>query len=680
MKTKIKFIACLLIITAAVYKTAAANNKSVEGKHSLNKIVVTEEKPVTKHQTGDIVLKDSSTFHTVITKTEFSGKFSDLSDLIEKKAGVQVKQSGGLGSFSSVSLRGASSQQVLVFMDGILLNNGSGGGVDLSNISLDDVESIEIYRGITPVNFGVSSIGGAINIRTGRNDKKGVSAGATAGYGSFDTRKASFFINHKPGAFDYFLSGDFLSSDNDFKIFNDNDTEYNFEDDRWENRKNSQFKRYNLLVKSGFDFRKDVRIDVSNQFFSKVQGLPDQKNLSDTNTRLKTMQNISFVKYTLNNLFDIGINTSGRADFSYTEEEYIDIKNRIGLLLGQQHSRYKTIKYGYNHFIEMPTEYNIFIFDIDYHREKYRTTDLLKNIEFHSCYRNTASAALEDTILLLNEDLLLKPHFRYSMYNDQIKKGANSWGNELAESNNTSHYYSPGIGLLYRGLDHFEFKINVAKYVREPDFFERFGDRGFFIANNDLKAETGINFDTGYEVKFRKLGSVFKHFSFTNAFFMNHINDAITYAYDARGIGQAENVSRASIYGIEASVNTDITEYSSLSLNYTWQKPVNHNNREETNGNILAGRCQHSFFSKFSVNFKYLKIYAEYMFESGMYYDSTNIRPAAIKHELNSGAEINAFACKIMFDVKNILNKNYEDFNSYPVPGRSYYLSVSYEY
>ena len=42
-------------------------------------------------------------------------------------------------------------------------------GVDLSNISLSDVESIEIYRGISPANFGKASIGGVVNIKTLRS-------------------------------------------------------------------------------------------------------------------------------------------------------------------------------------------------------------------------------------------------------------------------------------------------------------------------------------------------------------------------------------------------------------------------------------------------------------------------------------------------------------------------------
>src|SRR6056297_951346 len=170
--------------------------------YTLDPVVVTAHGQDKDYQTGDVDTSTTPSFFSTITRDEFEGKMENLSDVIEKQAGIQVRQSGGLGSFSSVSMRGASGDQVMVFLDGVLLNDASGGGVDLSNISLSDVESIEIYRGITPANFGRSSIGGAINIRTNRA-KKGFKGNVSAGYASFHTKKGSLFINHKPDKWDY---------------------------------------------------------------------------------------------------------------------------------------------------------------------------------------------------------------------------------------------------------------------------------------------------------------------------------------------------------------------------------------------------------------------------------------------------------------------------------------------
>jgi outer membrane receptor protein involved in Fe transport len=57
-----------------------------------------------------------------------------------------------------------------------------------SQISLADVEAIEIYRGTTPINFARASIGGAINIRTLRDTGKR-QLNSKAGLGSLGTRQ-----------------------------------------------------------------------------------------------------------------------------------------------------------------------------------------------------------------------------------------------------------------------------------------------------------------------------------------------------------------------------------------------------------------------------------------------------------------------------------------------------------
>ena len=113
----------------------------------------------------DDVNAQSPSFSSIVKK-DASSATDDVSSMIEKETSVQVKQSGGLGSFSSMSLRGASSNQVMIFLDGIPLNDASGSAVDLSSIPSSEISSIEIYRGNTPATLGKGGIGGAVNIKT----------------------------------------------------------------------------------------------------------------------------------------------------------------------------------------------------------------------------------------------------------------------------------------------------------------------------------------------------------------------------------------------------------------------------------------------------------------------------------------------------------------------------------
>ena len=87
-----------------------------------------------------------------------------VAELLVGQPGVQIRRSGGLGQWSGASLRGAAPGQVAVFLDGVPLSRGSQSAVDLSQLPLDGLERVEIYRGVPPLALGSEAIGGAINL------------------------------------------------------------------------------------------------------------------------------------------------------------------------------------------------------------------------------------------------------------------------------------------------------------------------------------------------------------------------------------------------------------------------------------------------------------------------------------------------------------------------------------
>lgn len=89
----------------------------------------------------------------------------NLGDLLRPVAGVRVASRGGGGS-SGVSIRGATSDQVLVLVDGRRWQTAQGGGADLGTLPLDAVESVEVFRGGASAFWGPDAIGGAVHVRT----------------------------------------------------------------------------------------------------------------------------------------------------------------------------------------------------------------------------------------------------------------------------------------------------------------------------------------------------------------------------------------------------------------------------------------------------------------------------------------------------------------------------------
>jgi outer membrane cobalamin receptor len=141
----------------------------------LNEVVVTATRI-------DSDVLDSPSPIAVITQQDIAASGAhDLAGVINAQPGVVVNDYGPVGATQSVSLRGSTSSQVLVLLDGIRLNSGRDGSVDLSTIPLEGIDRIEIVRGGESALYGTSAIGGVINIITSEARKPEVTFSITNG-------------------------------------------------------------------------------------------------------------------------------------------------------------------------------------------------------------------------------------------------------------------------------------------------------------------------------------------------------------------------------------------------------------------------------------------------------------------------------------------------------------------
>lgn len=96
--------------------------------------------------------------------------FSNVAEALRSSPGLEVARSGGPGQITSVFLRGGSSSQTLVLLDGIRLNSSTTGAFDFADLSLDEVERIEIVRGPQSPLYGSEAAAGVIQILTRRGE------------------------------------------------------------------------------------------------------------------------------------------------------------------------------------------------------------------------------------------------------------------------------------------------------------------------------------------------------------------------------------------------------------------------------------------------------------------------------------------------------------------------------
>jgi len=149
----------------------------------LGEVVVTASR-------NDQLLGSTLLHTTVISRQDIErAQTDDLVTLLQREAGLQRTQNGGLGTVSSVFMRGAPSLQTLVLIDGVPLNKqDASGAVSLEHLMLDSVERVEIVRGNVSAIYGSGAIGGVIQIFTRR---AGVAPGAKVAFesGAHGTRK-----------------------------------------------------------------------------------------------------------------------------------------------------------------------------------------------------------------------------------------------------------------------------------------------------------------------------------------------------------------------------------------------------------------------------------------------------------------------------------------------------------
>lgn len=132
-----------------------------------------------RHRPADMV---GSAVSTISADDIEAGQFALASEALRLVPGVSVARNGGPGGFASVRLRGASSGQTLVVVDGIVVNDPAApqGGYNFANLDVADIERIEVLRGPQGIIYGADAIGGVIAIRTKR-DATGRSAYAEGG-------------------------------------------------------------------------------------------------------------------------------------------------------------------------------------------------------------------------------------------------------------------------------------------------------------------------------------------------------------------------------------------------------------------------------------------------------------------------------------------------------------------
>ena len=183
---------------------------------------------------------DEAAASTVITRDEMDDALSDLGEVLDRQPGLRITRLGGLGSYTTASVRGSTAEQVLVLLDGVPLVSAEGGPIDLAMLPLGLLRRVTITRGTSPAAFGVSAIGGVVDIRL--REPTGPLVELEAGGGSFDTRSGRVFAGLGDGESGGGVAIDYQGSAGDFPYSHGGGTAWASEDDTMTTRRDGQMK------------------------------------------------------------------------------------------------------------------------------------------------------------------------------------------------------------------------------------------------------------------------------------------------------------------------------------------------------------------------------------------------------------------------------------------------------
>ncbi|WP_299734640.1 TonB-dependent receptor [uncultured Endozoicomonas sp.] len=136
---------------------------------------------------------------SVITREDIErSQASSVPELLRTVPGVQLTSNGGRGASVSMMIRGASSEQTLVLIDGQRINGATNGTPELQYLDPSQIDRIEIVRGPASSLYGADAIGGVVNIFTRKGEGKPHISVRTA-IGTDNTKELGFNAGGKSG-------------------------------------------------------------------------------------------------------------------------------------------------------------------------------------------------------------------------------------------------------------------------------------------------------------------------------------------------------------------------------------------------------------------------------------------------------------------------------------------------
>jgi iron complex outermembrane receptor protein len=587
-------------------------------------------------------------------------------ELLASSVGARVVTYGGLGAFSTISLRGAAPGQVSVFLDGMPLTSAAHGVVDLADLPLGSIDRIEVYRGSAPLAFGPATPGGAVNLVSVETPK--VRALKVA-RGSYDTWTSTGTAGGAHGALAWLANAGYEGSRGDFAYRTDNDTPYNLADDYNATRINDRYDASNALARLGWH-RGAVRASLRAEGFHKAQGIPGRGAAQAPNPRLALDRGLLALE-------------AGRAPAPtwpgvtlrlHGQDERSRFRDPEGELhLGRQDGTSHFGDSGGELALATPTRWRWLTADAALSRreENAHALPLTLGQPVPPESRRTTDAA--DVTLRLHapaERLVVQAARRWDRQRDRVRATLVGGVPYVADGGRTLN--APQLGArasLPAGL---AARANWSKSSRAPEFTELFGDLAIVAPNPKLAPERAESWDVGGGWDGAhgawSAGATYAHFA-------SHERNLIGYVPAAARTVRATNFSRAEIEGDELEAHAG-WRWIAAAGSAAWTSA-----RQTDTGNIWYGRRlplrpERQAAARVDARVRRWRLSADVLDLGEDFLDPINFQRLPPRTIVGAAIACTVRAVTLTLEYKNLGDARVSDVAGYPIPGRSVFVAA----
>lgn len=651
----------------------------------------------------------------VLELKELSNLTGDVNKVLKATPGINIRETGGLGSGFELSLNGLSGKQIRYFIDGVPMEN-FGSSLTLNNYPVNLIKRVEIYKGAVPISLSSDALGGAINIVT--DDRSFSFLDIAYSGGSFNTHR--FSLNGQY-AFNSKVKLRFLSffnhSDNSYDM--DSVSVYDVELGNFLEKKS--IKRWHDHYTSGMARAELIVDDIkwADRFSFRTTFAANRKNYQHPDNNLKRVFNdfhsrnktfLASIDYSKKiKKFDVGLYAIG----GWIEDRIIDTSR---------------LKYNWNQeFLEREDDNPKG--ELYERRSLFVLNDFIQRSSVGIGYEFSKSHRLEtrfyqgylvrtgeDLVNELNtsfvspnviEKYILGLSYRFKTKNEKLQWtvfGKEYWfrgkitsidfeDNEVVTRPSLSQtgFGTAGSIYLFKPL---LLRLSAEQAYRIPESHEILGDGVYINPNPELKSENSLNLNAGLVLRLKPKSNWSTNAS-VNGFY--RLSKNFIRFKPLGPFGTYENLENITTVGVEGGVEVAWKKLIRVGVNMTFQNITDQTEFDEGLPNVnyqsripnvpwLFGNARLGYYPTFGNKKQQFGISTSVRYVHEFFLTWENLGSSFSKHiipmQFTQGLDMEYSwqdgRYNVSFSVSNLWNATVYDNFSIPRPGRAFYAKMRY--